>query len=131
MATNVGRVGMVTKGAWINSATYEVLDVVTYNNGLYIAKQAVPANTLPTNTTYWQMAISYIQTYTITRQTDAAGVAGLGATITQRNILSIVAEDKRYIIIPFLYDNVWHAKVTDVSGNPVASTSIDFTYTYI
>ena len=58
MATLVGKVGMVAKGDWNNSATYEALDVVQYNNGTYIAKQAVPANTLPTNTTYWQAALT-------------------------------------------------------------------------
>ena len=57
MATDVGRVGLVTKGTWNSSSTYENLDVVTYNNGIYIAKQNVPANTLPTNTTYWQKGI--------------------------------------------------------------------------
>ena len=57
MATLVGKVGIVMKGAWSSSATYEVLDAVSYNNGLYIAKQAVPANTVPTNTTYWQTAV--------------------------------------------------------------------------
>ena len=57
MATDLGKVGMVMKGTWSSSATYEIMDVVGYNNGLYIAKQAVPANTLPTNTTYWQTAI--------------------------------------------------------------------------
>lgn len=58
MATNLGKVGIVMKGAWSNSATYEVLDAVSYNNSLYIAKQNVPANTVPTNTTYWQLALS-------------------------------------------------------------------------
>ena len=57
MATDLGKVGIVMKGTWSSSATYEVLDAVSYNNGLYIAKQAVPANTLPTNTTYWQVAV--------------------------------------------------------------------------
>ena len=57
MATDLGKVGMRTRGDWSSSATYEVLDAVTYNNGLYIAKQAVPANTTPTNTTYWQAAV--------------------------------------------------------------------------
>lgn len=53
-ATDLGKVGIVMKGTWSSSAAYEVLDAVSYNSGLYIAKQAVPANTLPTNTTYWQ-----------------------------------------------------------------------------
>ena len=57
MALDIGKVGMIMKGAWDSSATYEVLDAVSYNNGLYVAKQAVPANTLPTNTTYWQCAV--------------------------------------------------------------------------
>ena len=58
MATLVGKVGMVMKGNWSSSATYEVLDTVSYNGGLYTAKQNVPANTAPTNTTYWQAAAS-------------------------------------------------------------------------
>ena len=57
MATDLGKVGMRARGDWSSSTAYEVLDAVSYNNGLYIAKQAVPANTLPTNTTYWQVAI--------------------------------------------------------------------------
>ena len=56
MATLVGKVGIVMKGDWSSSPTYEALDAVSYNGGLYIAKQAVPANTAPTNTTYWQIA---------------------------------------------------------------------------
>lgn len=71
MATDLGKVGMVMKGGWNNSATYEVLDAVSYNNGLYIAKQAVPANTVPTNTTYWQAALTptglgVLQDFTVT-----------------------------------------------------------------
>ena len=58
MATNIGRVGMVLKGNYSSASSYEVLDVVSYSGGLYIAKQAVPAGTAPTNTTYWQSAIS-------------------------------------------------------------------------
>lgn len=57
-ATDLGKVGIVTKGAWSSSATYEVLDAVYYNGETYIAKQSVPANTLPTNTTYWQPALT-------------------------------------------------------------------------
>ena len=54
MATNVGRVGIVMKGDYNSASTYEALDAVSYNNGLYIAVQNVPAGTVPTNTTYWQ-----------------------------------------------------------------------------
>lgn len=57
MATDLGKVGMVMKGDYNSASTYEALDVVSYNNGLYVAKQNVPAGTVPTNTTYWQKAI--------------------------------------------------------------------------
>lgn len=55
--TDLGKVGVVTKGTWSNSATYEVLDMVSYAGAAYIAKQAVPEGTLPTNETYWQPAM--------------------------------------------------------------------------
>ena len=60
---DLGKVGIVMKGAWSSSQTYEVLDSVSYQGGLYIAKQNVPANTAPTNTTYWQPAVdtSYLE----------------------------------------------------------------------
>lgn len=57
MATDLGKVGMRMRGNWSNAATYEVLDAVSYNGGIYIAKQNVPANTAPTNTTYWQAGL--------------------------------------------------------------------------
>jgi hypothetical protein len=57
MATDLGKVGMIMKGTWNSSVPYEELDVVSYNNGTYIAKQAVPANTAPSDTNYWQAAI--------------------------------------------------------------------------
>lgn len=74
MATDLGKVGVVTKGTWSNSATYEVLDAVSYDNGFYIAKQAVPAGTLPTNTTYWQKAVSNIMRRLSLGSNDTASV---------------------------------------------------------
>lgn len=64
MSVLVGRVGLVVKGAWDSSVAYAAMDVVTYNNSTYIAKQAVPAGTLPTNTTYWELSLdaSLLQT---------------------------------------------------------------------
>ena len=56
--TDIGRAGIVMKGDYNSASTYETLDAVSYQNGLYIAKQNVPAGTVPTNTTYWQKAVS-------------------------------------------------------------------------
>ena len=58
MATDLGKVGMVMKGDYNSASTYEALDVVSYGNSLYVAKRSVPAGTVPTNTTYWQQAVS-------------------------------------------------------------------------
>lgn len=73
---DLGKVGIVMKGNWSSSATYENLDAVSYSGALYIAKQNVPANTLPTNTTYWQNAlntpIETVTGYTITEYVPQA-----------------------------------------------------------
>ena len=55
--TNIGRVGIVLRGNYNSASTYETLDTVSYQNGLYVAKQNVPAGIVPTNTTYWQNAV--------------------------------------------------------------------------
>ena len=57
MATDLGKVGMRMRGDWDSSTAYEVLDAVSYLGSLYIAKENVPENTTPTNTTYWQQAL--------------------------------------------------------------------------
>ena len=44
------------KGAWINTAVYQRLNIVKASNGfLYIAKQAFPAGTALTDTDYWML----------------------------------------------------------------------------
>lgn len=53
--TNLGRVAMVPKGTWDNTATYSKLNVVTYGGSSYVALKAVPAGTAVSNTSYWQL----------------------------------------------------------------------------
>lgn len=53
---SAGRVLLIPKGAWNDTDTYSMLDLVSYNGSSYIAKTSVPANTLPTNTSYWQLS---------------------------------------------------------------------------
>ena len=52
-----GRVAIVPKGDLSAAVEYKRLDAVAYNNTLYIAKKAVPAGTLPTDTEYWMKCI--------------------------------------------------------------------------
>lgn len=54
---NAGRVAIVPKGDWNAEVEYKRLDAVAYNNTLYIAKKAVPAGTVTTNTEYWMKCV--------------------------------------------------------------------------
>ena len=78
MAPDLGKVGIRMRGDWSSSATYEVLDAVSYNGALYIAKQAVPENTLPTNATYWQAALTASATaYTFNLSSSFSGTTSI------------------------------------------------------
>lgn len=55
--TNLGRVGMVLRGEYSPSTSYERLDVVYYQKGAYCARTAV-SGVAPTNSTYWQTIVS-------------------------------------------------------------------------
>lgn len=54
---NAGRVAIVPKGDWSAAVEYKRLDAVAYNNTLYVAKKAVPAGTVTTNTEYWMKCV--------------------------------------------------------------------------
>ena len=51
---SAGRVLIIPKGDYSAEASYEMLDLVSYNGSSYIAKKPTTGN-LPTNTTYWQL----------------------------------------------------------------------------
>lgn len=54
---NAGRVGLIPKGEFDPSVKYEKLDIVSYQNKLYIAKEKeIPIGTLPTNGKYWLLS---------------------------------------------------------------------------
>lgn len=46
-------------GNWSDAKAYEPLTIVQYMGSSYTSKQAVPAGTLPTNTTYWALTGNY------------------------------------------------------------------------
>lgn len=51
--TDLGKIGIAVKGNYDSTVAYERNDVVYLVGDSYIAKQNVPAGTIPTNTTYW------------------------------------------------------------------------------
>ena len=56
MSTSAGRVLMIPKGDYDATATYTMLDVVSYQGKSYVAKTTTTGNA-PTNTTYWQLMV--------------------------------------------------------------------------
>ena len=56
---NVGKVAPIPKGNWVQSQSYEKLNMVNSGGVLYIAKEDVPANTAITNTNYWMPAFKF------------------------------------------------------------------------
>ena len=52
---SAGRVLLMPKGEYNAATTYELLDLVTYQNSSYIAKGTTTGN-LPTDSTYWQLS---------------------------------------------------------------------------
>ena len=108
MATDLGKVGMVMKGEWNSSLTYEVLDAVSYQGGLYIAKQSVPANTAPTNTTYWQTGFKITnQTLDISNiklEYDTAGSTAPTATLNTTNGASSITRSGNTVKFMFIFN---------------------------
>lgn len=52
---NYGRIALLPKGDFSETAQYTQGDVVSYNGASYICKSSAPAGTLPTDTTYFQV----------------------------------------------------------------------------
>ena len=69
MSASAGKVLMIPKGDYDPTATYTMLDVVSYQGKSYVAKQTTTGNA-PTDTTYWQLMID-AQGHTIKDSTTA------------------------------------------------------------
>ena len=85
------------RGAYSNSTTYSVGDVVTYNGLSYICKQTSTGN-LPTDTTYWQLIYDDQTKFTTARNATGATIYKgtivylSGATGSNPNILKAQAD---------------------------------------
>lgn len=52
---DAGRIGFVVKGTYDNTATYDFLDVVYYNNATYVAKKLTVGNEPQSSSEFWQV----------------------------------------------------------------------------
>ena len=112
--TDIGRAGMVMKGDYNSASTYETLDAVSYNNGLYVAKQNVPVNTYPTNTAYWQKAATATD---ITTKTAIEFTTNPDFTVEQNDSYNI-ADGFIYVRLQILADTavISRAHIGQFSG---------------
>ena len=76
MATaNLGRVGIVNKGAYVGGVTvYKVNDIVKYTNSVYICIQAHSTENLPTNINFWTVWLDATDIVHITGTESISGV---------------------------------------------------------
>lgn len=97
---NLGRVGLVLKGAWDSATTYVPLDVVAYDGNSWVAKRNntnVTPNT--TNSSDWQLIsnnadlVSTVQGYKNAAAASAQAAAESAASI----VCATVEETKSYL----------------------------------
>lgn len=60
MSVSAGRVLIIPCGAYVAGTTYHMLDLVTHENGVYIAKQT-STNVAPVDGAYWMLLMSTTQ----------------------------------------------------------------------
>ncbi|MBQ8279693.1 MAG: hypothetical protein IJZ23_07625 [Roseburia sp.] len=59
MAASAGRVLLIPRGAYSASVTYTPLDMVRYNNALWVCKKQCTGVT-PVDGEFWQLATEYV-----------------------------------------------------------------------
>lgn len=95
----LGKIGMKAKGAWENITDYKELDIVTYNNKIYIAKENIPASlSTPENNTKWDLLLDgdnfvtkeqgLIQHGALTSEDDIDNFTTAGQWILRANVNS-------------------------------------------
>lgn len=60
MTTNLGRILPIYRGNWVNTQQYNNLDIVTFNNKVYICLSTNTNKPPTTNTNNWQLLITGI-----------------------------------------------------------------------
>ena len=97
MNYKLGRVGIVVHDAYDEDTTYEVLDMLPYEGGLYIAKDTTTGN-LPTETEYWVQVVPPTVTKAYVDAQDDA-LSGQIASLSQA-VENGLAFDSKTITLP-------------------------------
>jgi hypothetical protein len=103
---NLGRIGMVLKGEWNSSFTYNRLDVVAYGGGGYVSLVDDNNNKLPTDTAYWLQISEKGETGNIDNLEDWHIVDALGYTPANKAVVDAHLAEIATIQDAFLYESI-------------------------
>lgn len=131
---NAGRILIIPKGEWSNLVSYEMLDLVSYNQVAYLARQASvgvnPAN--DQSMTYWQPfgSVSGIATTSepglvmpdgTTITVDATGLISANLGIADLNDITFASLSDGQVLI-------WDATASKWKNADIASDADDISY---
>lgn len=131
---NAGRILIIPKGEWSNLVSYEMLDLVSYNQVAYLARQASvgvnPAN--DQSMTYWQPfgSVSGIATTSepglvmpdgTTITVDATGLISANLGIADLNDIAFASLSDGQVLI-------WDATASKWKNADIASDADDISY---
>ena len=103
-STITAKIAPLPRGDYSSSATYDKLDVVSYNGSSYMAIKSVPTGTAPTNTTYWQLLA---ETPTIGDGSITTNMLADGAVTDEK-----LASDGVLSAVDELYDAIGRETIT-------------------
>jgi ABC-type transporter Mla subunit MlaD len=86
---NYGRIALIPKGDYSETTQYRQGDVVTYENASYICKAKPEIGTVPTNTTYWQVAVSATE---VLKKVDAKISSSISSATSAANEANAAAK---------------------------------------
>ena len=94
---DAGRIGFLVKGTYDNTATYDFLDVVYYNNATYVAKKLTVGNKPQSSNEFWQVLMDKNEdSVTAEHVIYDNENSGLQATNTQEAIDEVNSAAKTY-----------------------------------
>lgn len=103
------------QGEWSASAAYAYLDLVSYQGSSYVATKAVPAGTLPTDTSYWMLSAEK-------GEPGGAEWGNITGDLSDQTDLQTALDAKAPVILNSASGSI--ASFSDGSASPVTALSV-------
>lgn len=113
MRKDIGKVALLPRGEWDISTNYEVLDVVTYNNDVYVAWNNSTGQTPSNNSNYWKRMIKGAD---ITLSVDTE-LNSESTNAVENRVIYAALQDKQGLL-------TFDSTPTSGSNNPVTSGGV-------